>query len=125
MENLNDSPARFEDNEHYLKDPTSPSSKPYSSKQKEANARWGMRETLYHEKEGRRVFNKDEVEEAKKNGWRDVPFVHPRHPKKKVEAPVETDELKLLREEAEKMGIEVDKRWGSKRLQDEMLKASK
>lgn len=124
MENLNDSPARFEDNEHYLKDPTSPSSKPYSTKQQAANERWRMRETLYHEVHGRKVFNKDEVEDAKAEGWRDVPFIHPKNPDKKVEA-VETEEIKLLREEAEKMGIKVDKRWSSKRLQDEMLKVSK
>ena len=130
-ENLNNSPARLEENEQYLRDPTSPSGKPYSTEQKAANERHKHRETLYHVTEGRRVFDKSEVEAAKKEGWRDVPFVHPRHPNKKIDVPRETsqenaqevdEELEILRTEATEMGLKVDKRWSKQRLKDEILK---
>ena len=120
-ENLNDSPARLEENEEYQRDPYSTQGKPYSTKQLAANARHGQRETLYHNEHGRRVFMRDEVEDAKKDGWRDVPFVHPRHPENVIE--IDDPEMKALVKEAQEMGIKVDKRWNKKRLISKMREA--
>ncbi len=116
-ENINDTPARFEENEEYLRDPISNSAKPYSTKQEAANREHAEKVWMYHKTEGARLFDKDDVPE----GWQDTPFEHPNNPDHQPE-PVENDELKALREEAEDMGIEVDKRWGVKRLKEEMIK---
>ena len=128
-ENLHDSPARLEEHEQYLRDPTSTGGKPYSSKQRAANEEHKRRVTLCHKTEGRQKFDASEVENAMKNGWRDTPFVHPRHPGKILDTvePAEqepTPEMQALLGEAKKLGIAVDKRWGQKRLQDEILKAA-
>ena len=129
-ENLNNSPARFEENEQYLRDPTSPSGKPYSTEQKAANERHKRRVTLYHETEGRRVFDRSEEKEMLAKGWQDAPIVHPKNPNVKnvknvsrETSETEVDEeLEILRNEASEMGLKVDKRWSKQRLKDEILK---
>lgn len=127
MENIHNSAATLEQHTQYLKDPTRPEAKPYSSKQVEANEAHKQRVTLYHKTLnadvlGRKVFHIDEVEQAKKDGWVDTPYIHPRHPNKVVEEAAVTPTLEALRSEAKTMGITVDQRWGEKRLKAEMLK---
>lgn len=131
MENLQDSPATFEENQEYLKDRTSAEGKPYSTKQVAANAAHARRTTLYHktlhpQQLGRKNFDIDEVEQALKDGYRDTPFIHPRHPKLKIveETPEhKIPELKVLKAEAEALGIKVKGNWGIKKLK-EVIKAA-
>lgn len=128
MENLNNSAVTLEQHIKYMKDPTDVEGKPYSTKQVSANIAHAQRETLYHKTlsppMGRRVFDKEDVEQAKKDGWVDVPYIHPKNPKKVVEAKEpETPELEALKAEAKSMGIKVDKRWGIKKIKEAMLKA--
>ena len=130
-ENLNNSPARLEENDAYLRDPTDPQGKPYSTEQKAANIRHKQRVTLYHEKEGRRVFDRSEEKEMMAQGWQDTPIYHPKNPDVKNIANVShgtsekddiDEELQILRNEATEMGLKVDKRWSKQRLKDEILK---
>lgn len=127
MENLRDTPARYEENELYARDPLSNHSKPYSTKQLRANEEHKLKVTMYHKEHGRRKFHKHDLDEAIADGWRDVPYIHPRHPKKKIEDQQEQESTPLLdalRDEAEKMGVTVDLRWGEKRLKKEILEAA-
>ena len=116
MENINDTPARFEENQDYLRDPLSTTAKPYSTKQQQANEEHASKVWLYN-KDGGKLFSRDEAEEAMKDGWKPEPYK-----KAKEEKPVEDAELKALREEAKDMGVKVDKRWNKKRLMEEMEK---
>ena len=127
MENLRDTPARYEENELYQRDPLSNHAKPFSSKQMKANEQHKRLVTLYHKEHGRQKFDRDEMQSKMAEGWRDVPFVHPRHPDKKIDAQKEQESPPLidaLRDEAVKMGVTVDKRWGEKKLKEEILKAA-
>lgn len=131
-----DTPATGEQNENFQRNQDDPKGKPFSTKQLAANKAHAERETLYHKTEGRRVFHKSEVEEAKAEGWRDVPFYHPKHPKRLItlgdEKPSEAEEaeeiegdkeLDALRSEFEKLFKKApDKRWGKTRLIEEMTK---
>lgn len=123
-ENINDSPARYEENEDFLRDPMSNTAKPYSRKQKEANYNHARKTWLYHKTEGAKLFDKDEVEDAFEDGWVDVPFKHPNNPKHvaPTKEEKESPEYLALKEEAEGLGIKVDKRWGLKKLTEEIMK---
>lgn len=66
---------------------------------------------LYHKDEGAKLFtDADEAAAAREDGWKDSPaaFDHDDG------APDERDELAA---KAEALGIQVDKRWGAKRIQ--------
>lgn len=126
MENLHNTAATYDQNQDYLKDPTRPESKPYSTKQQAANQAQGGRSWLYHKTKGEQIFDAEDMEQAEKDGWSNTPFKHPNNPDH--QAPVdasennsETDALKL---EAERIGLKVDKRWSNKRLREEIVKAA-
>lgn len=123
-ENLNDSPATYEENQAYLRDPLDPKSKPYSSKQVAANEAHRLVTHLYHKNhEAGRDFYIEEVEQAKADGWVDVPFVHPNNPEHKE--PEITSERTLLFEEAERLGVKVDKRLSDTKLRAAIVEAGK
>lgn len=115
-ENLRDTPATYEENLDYLRDPEHPKSKPYSSKQKAANAEHARHVTLYHKihapgLEGGRDFLREEVEAAKAEGWVTRPILHPNDPnvstsRAAVVQPM-TPERQILLEEAAKLGLQV------------------
>lgn len=124
-ENIHNTPATLDQHLQYLKDPMSPQGKPYSTKQIESNTNNARRKWLYHKTEGGKLFDIDEVEAATAKGWVDTPFVHPNNPDHAAPKAAEPASavLDVLRKEAKGMGIDVDMRWGEKRLQDEMTKA--
>lgn len=123
-ENINDTPARYEENVEYLRDPLSNSAKPYSSKQSTANDEHRDRVWLYHKEHGGRIFSRHDVDQALEDGWSEKCFEHPNNPSHQTAKAVDTPELEALRGEAEKLGIKVDKRWTQKRLLEEMEKAA-
>lgn len=135
MQNLNNSPARWDENDKYIRDPSDPKAKPYSTNQVAANQEHKNRVTLYHKTHGRRVFNKvdDDIQALEKEGWRDTPFVHPRHPDEKVElesvnlSENQQAERDALYAEAAKLGIDGRryKQWSMDKLRKEVLKAAK
>jgi len=122
MENLNDTPARFEENEQYLRDPESPQAKPYSTKQLMANDSHAQNVWVYDKEEGGKLVSREEAEDLLADGWKDEPYEHPNNPNaKKSEKVVETDEVKALRDELDEMGIDYDKRWGAAKLKKALL----
>ena len=127
-ENLHDTPATYEQNLAYLKNPESPESKKYSSKQAEANIAHKTKVMLYHADHdggvGGRVFDREDAEDAAAAGWVDTPFKHPNNPDHQpVPEPVASPERDMLIDEAEKLGITIDKRWGLERLRKAIVKA--
>jgi len=128
--NLNDSPATFEQNQQYLKDPMSAQGRPYSTKQMAANRNHGSKVRLYHKDykkdNGGKLFDADEVDAAISEGWSDIPFINHNNPEEKVERveAKETDERKALIAEAEKMNIKIDKRWSDDKIKKAMLEAA-
>jgi len=125
-ENFHDTAASFDQNEAYLKDPISSESKPYSTKQQAANQAHGHKTWLYHKVIGGKVFDNNAIDAAFEKVWQHEPFEHPNAPGVTAETPeaTETDEVKLLRDELERAGVVVDKRWGVKRLREELTKTS-
>ena len=123
-ENLHDTPARLEQHNTYLKDPTNPEGKPYSSKQAAANQMHKTKVTLYHAIHGTHTFDADECIPAMADGWRDTPYVHPNNPDHQppVDETAEDNEIEALRAELTNMGRKFDKRWGKERLRQELLK---
>lgn len=140
-ENQNDSPALYEENLDYLRDPENPRSKPYSTKQQAAHDAVAAVTMLYHsdtelDPGGRgKTFQREEVEQAMADGWSDVPFEHPNNPKhvhpsmgKQPEAEAATEspsaERSLLMEEARRLGLKPAHNIGIDKLQAMIAKAS-
>lgn len=126
--NVNDSPATYEQNREYLRDPTSPRAKPYSTAQKAANVENGQRQWLYHPKEPNgKIFLKSEVAARLAEGWTDTRGVKdPKVASAEVDKTPLPDsyEREVLFKEAEGMGVQVDKRWSTKKLRETILKAA-
>jgi isopentenyldiphosphate isomerase len=106
-ENINDTPARYDQNNEYLRDPMNTQAKPYSTKQMTANQSHANKVWVYNE-DGGKIVSLEEAKKLLSDGWKDSPYAHPN----------------ALKTEAENVGLKVDKRWGAKKLKDELLKAS-
>lgn len=125
--NYNDTPSTYEENLEYLRDPTSPRAKEYSTAQKAANAENRTRQWLYHPKEPKgKIFSKDEVAAKLKEGWSDhrIPEGEETVVEVNKTIPGDSYEREVLFQEAESMGIQVDKRWSTKKLRETILKAA-
>lgn len=132
-ENMRDTPVTREQHEEYLRDPTSEKGRPYSSRQVASAQHAANQVWLSHREHGRRIFNRADVPDALADGWSEKPFRHPNDPKyrhpedaKPAESEVEkvSEDLQFLRDQAEKLGIQVDTRWREKRLLAEIEAAS-
>ena len=115
-ENLNDTAATNKQNQAYLNDREDPEGKPFSRRQREANAANVGRCMRYNEEHPTKgvVFSGEEAVEALENGWFDAPLIHPNcpnvNPKPKVEE-IKTEEkavnpeLKVLWDEVDRLNI--------------------
>jgi len=113
-ENLNDTAATNKQNQAYLNDREDPEGKPFSRRQREANAANVGLCMLYNEEHPTKgvVFSGEEAVEALENGWFDAPLIHPNCPnvKPKAKPVVETKEkvnpeLKVLWDEVDRLNI--------------------
>ena len=130
-ENLHDTPATYEQNLEYLRDPDKPEAKPYSTRQKAANEENKNWCTLYHKihapgNNGGRDFRREDVEQAMEDGWQDSPILHPNDPAVTavaVKQPM-TPERELLLAEATKLGLHPADTWPIEQLRQAVVEAA-